>query len=963
MRVTSGSRGLRRTLATLVALGVGATVLGIPPGSQPWGDAASAAARVDGSTEATAAASCWEIKQEFPRAKSGVYWLSTPEMVGPEQFYCDQEREGGGWVLIGRGREGWSAANAGVGEVAEVRSAVTGPSAFSPRQLSSETIGELLGGQRVDQLQDGVRLVRAKNQGGTSWQEASFTFATPRGDWSWQFENDQRVRSFTIDGRTRSGGVTRDFGSDSSYRRVSSTTGATQGWQGGFGFGRLVRGNPSDSSYLWSKDTRSGYARPFTQVYLRPKLKSGDLFAPIPDSGTPARTGTTVVDSLALPQPWSVTGLGAGPQSLEGFNEAAAFTESGGRVFVGGNFTAVQRTAAGAGKADQRYLAAFDRDSGEWDPAFRPRFDNAIRALAELPGGRVAVGGYFTRVNDERHQGLVVLDAVTGEIDRQFTGRLVNRLSGGVPIVRALDVQGDWLYVAGSFTHGLGGTVANEQYMRAAGRFSVHDGTPDHTWNPELNGTVVSIDASEREDRVYLAGYFTASRGRTANKAAAVTAVGNDLFTWRPQYSASNRSGYQQAVLEVGDRVWLAGSEHSLFSFSRDDFTRLSGSIGLPGGDFQALAAAGDAVYGGCHCFGDQYEGAFTWPNVGSAWSEVNPIWGTGAWDAATGERITGFNGSFSNYRGAGSWALFVDSAGTLWQGGDYSHSTDARYAKQWSSGFTRQPLRDSQAPSTPARFGIERAGDELVFRWDASSDDRGVKAYQLLREDRVLATVTGTEATLPAEEPDARYFVRAIDARGNASASTAATRVGEATEPDPESPEPLPVIDAGSEWSFAFSAKPLPADWAAPGFDDSAWDRGPAPFGWGHADIATKLEADTPKPLVSVYRKTFEIEDAAAVSQLRLTTRADDGIVVYVNGAEVGRANVSDPLAGHGSYADSSPNAQAALAHPVVIDVPAEQLRSGANTIAVSVHSGYRLTSSHSFELEAVAVPRATRG
>ena len=27
--------------------------------------------------------------------------------------------------------------------------------------------------------------------------------------------------------------------------------------------------------------------------------------------------------------------------------------------------------------------------------------------------------------------------------------------------------------------------------------------------------------------------------------------------------------GYQQAVAEVGDRVWLAGSEHMLFSYDR----------------------------------------------------------------------------------------------------------------------------------------------------------------------------------------------------------------------------------------------------------------------------------------------------------------------------------------------------------------------------------------------------------
>lgn len=69
----------------------------------------------DGLTELTAAASCWEIKQNDSDADDGVYWLLTPAMTQAEQFYCDQTRNGGGWVLVGRGREGWATATAGSG--------------------------------------------------------------------------------------------------------------------------------------------------------------------------------------------------------------------------------------------------------------------------------------------------------------------------------------------------------------------------------------------------------------------------------------------------------------------------------------------------------------------------------------------------------------------------------------------------------------------------------------------------------------------------------------------------------------------------------------------------------------------------------------------------------------------------------------------------------------------------------
>ena len=41
----------------------------------------------DGLSEATAAASCWEIKQNDPRSADGTYWLQTSTMEAPGQFF------------------------------------------------------------------------------------------------------------------------------------------------------------------------------------------------------------------------------------------------------------------------------------------------------------------------------------------------------------------------------------------------------------------------------------------------------------------------------------------------------------------------------------------------------------------------------------------------------------------------------------------------------------------------------------------------------------------------------------------------------------------------------------------------------------------------------------------------------------------------------------------------------------
>jgi hypothetical protein len=916
--------------------------------------ASTSSAPADGLSEATAAASCWEIKQSDPQSADGVYWLKTPAMVEADQFYCDQTRAGGGWVLVGRGREGWATATVGSGTSEQVRSVVTGPAAFTPRQLPGATIDELNNDQPISSLPDGIRLVRATNQAGTTWQNVTFKLSSPRTTWTWMFNNQQRVGTYVMDGTSRSGGNTPNFGADNYYQRVRTITGSTEGWAMGFGFGSNIKAVNNSTSYLWAKDSNTGYARPFTQVFIRPKLLSTDLDTAIPQSGTSAVVASpSVVDSFAQTQNWGVAGLGAGPSSIEGSVEVSAFAEVGSNVYVGGNFTSVQKTASGGSAQAQSYLAAFQRDTTEFIPTFRPTFNNQVKALAALPGGRLAVGGYFTQVNGQAYAGLVVLDATTGQIDASFTGRLINALSGGVPVVRTLSVQGGWLYVAGSFTHSTGGTITNQVYTRGAARFAIADGTPDGSWNPEFDATVMSIDASPHGDRVYAAGFFSQSQSQPAGKAAAVsTAAGAALIPWNVLYT-STKANYQQAVLEVGDRVWLGGSEHSLVSYSRDTLAMLHSSVGETGGDFQALATDGKAVYGGCHCFWTNYEGSTTWPNIGTTWTSADAIYGSGAWSATTGDRIPSFNGSFNTSGGAGSWALFVDSTGTLWQGGDWSYSTRPGYIRQWSGGFVRHAQVDTTPPSTPTNLTATSSADGVTLNWGASTDDRAVTGYQVLRQDRVVATVTGTTATLPPAASDALYFARAIDAASNASASTAGVT---ATAP-PAQPATSNLISTGSDWSYVYDATGPSGDWTATGYDSSSWQTGAAPLGWGQATLGTTLTTTvTPKPLTSFYRRSFQIPDASKIASVQVTTRADDGIILYVNGTEVMRKNVDPGPDGVNVYANAAVSASSALANPVVVTVPGYLFTTGNNVISASVHSNYRSTPSHSFELEAVA-------
>ena len=60
-----------------------------------------------GLSSAEAASSAEEIKQNYPSATDGVYWINLPN-VGPTQVYClmDNAYDGGGWMLAMKATQG-----------------------------------------------------------------------------------------------------------------------------------------------------------------------------------------------------------------------------------------------------------------------------------------------------------------------------------------------------------------------------------------------------------------------------------------------------------------------------------------------------------------------------------------------------------------------------------------------------------------------------------------------------------------------------------------------------------------------------------------------------------------------------------------------------------------------------------------------------------------------------------------
>lgn len=759
---------------------------------------AHAAAAFDGSSPERAAASCWEVRQTDPGATSGRYWLLTPQLQAPARFYCDQITDGGGWVLVGRGRNSWVESGDGRGTTAAVASPSSGPAAFSAKQLSNQTIDALLGGKRVDALTDGIRLRRSTNQAGTTSQEVRFRLRS-RDRWTWAFPAGPSaglaVSSYSVDGITSTKAqTTRDMTLTTDTQRVFTFSTSLNNYVRGFSYGKNgPTGSTSASSHLYS--TVGGhFASPFTQMYLRPRLTTASVsYRAVPDSGTAAQAAPAIPESEALPSPWGVTGLGKGG-SLYYATEVSAFAQIGRRIFVGGNFTRV-RNRDGSKVYKQPYLAAFDATTGAWISSFRPRFNNQVKALAALPNGRLAVGGQFTTLAGRTATNLVVLNPRTGAKYAKFTAKLGQTTPGAKKWVRTLDVSGSYLYVGGGFTSYSGGTRTSTASFRNIVRVNAATGTADLGWRPNLGSgailstgkrssasSVLSLDVSG--GTVYAAGQFQqAYVGRGDNRAtvakvgaAAISTKAPARFTrWSPTYSTTTkRNQYQQAVARVGSRVWLGGSQHNLFSYVRSTLKLASTNITLSGGDIQAITSGRGIVYASCHCEFWNYSGTARFdPPQAAGFTQVDRINYVGAWNASSGAYYPAFAPTSKTRHGEGPWALLSATDGTLWSGGDYVSVTGRGGTKQWTGGFARFALRPHTPPAAPRGLTVTLSGSSAHVSWTASST-REV-AYEVIRNNRVvgIAAAGATSAVISGSSPGDRWFVRASDGRGNRSAST----------------------------------------------------------------------------------------------------------------------------------------------------------------------------------------------
>ena len=777
-----------RSVIAALALVLVTSALSVAPGAPSRRAEAVGPVHGDGRSFSTPAGSCWAIRQSFPRSPSGVYWLRTRSMPAPDRFYCEMSHDGGGWVLIGRGRNGWTFDQAGQGDPAALRERPAGPAAYPPAALDARVIDQLLDGGPVRGLVDGVRILRAARVSGRGNQSLTWRFHD-LGAWSWAFDGGHRLRSATVDGVTWTGGNTRDSrtpvdgqvgpgpGAVNDARRwITSEVDGTDSDQQGFAFGRTVAGSRSPSARIWAPSDGAPYGIPFTRVLIRPRIPTPPA-TPIPNSGLPAVTGPTGLSPVTLPLLGGVVG-----ERTEGDTEplvnapVLAIAQRGNTMFVGGKFAHTQR-GAGAPLEPQSYLAAFDRATGAWIDTFRPRLDGPVWDMVVAPSGLV-IAGQFTTVDGTPQAGLAVLDPVSGALRPGLVPsvRLVCRAEvecAERPLVRSLDLEGDRLYIGGNFSRVV--DRVRSRHLTNVARIDTTTWLADPAWRPTVDLPVYDLDATPA--RVHLVGVFETLNGVGVPGSGVVDAqVGRNAPGHRPAVpttTARDRQ-YPQSVLVVGSDVWQGGSEHNVQVYRGSDNTLLRGWItARRGGDSQAIATDGTQVAVGSHANAHIFTDTVAWPTL-RGFSRVDQARWITVFDAATREHRRDFVPDVRTWNSEGAWEVFFDTAGCLWAGGDFRAGTPIDGERRYAAGFVKMCRRDSTAPTTPTDLRVTSSAGGRTLTWSPSTDDRTrTLRYEVLRHDRVVAVVNTTSWVDTSTDTTARYFVRALDPSGNRSATT----------------------------------------------------------------------------------------------------------------------------------------------------------------------------------------------
>ena len=162
-------------------------------------------------------------------------------------------------------------------------------------------------------------------------------------------------------------------------------------------------------------------------------------------------------------------------------------------------------------------------------------------------------------------------------------------------------------------------------------------------------------------------------------------------------------------------------------------------------------------------------------------------------------------------------------------------------------------------------------------------------------------------------------------------------------------------LVPSGAIWKYLDNGSNQGTGWRAPSFNDFSWASGPAELGYGDSDEMTIVSfgPDANNKYVTTYfRHVFNVPDPSSFGGLALDVLRDDGMVVYINGAEVVRDNMPTGTISYNTFATTALGAPQEATF-FRYNIPATSLVAGANVIAVEIHQANATSSDLSFNLQ----------
>lgn len=179
--------------------------------------------------------------------------------------------------------------------------------------------------------------------------------------------------------------------------------------------------------------------------------------------------------------------------------------------------------------------------------------------------------------------------------------------------------------------------------------------------------------------------------------------------------------------------------------------------------------------------------------------------------------------------------------------------------------------------------------------------------------------------------------------------------------------PQELPktFIERDASWYY-YDSGFLSDDWYKSPID-MTWKKGQSPFGYNIDSISTKLDygADKQKKrLVYYFKKPVVINRPELEIAYVLNIRRDDGVIVYINGKEVGRQNIfpkseSDNGKDVEKVIEVVKGTKESTYNPMLLN--SSNFKNGLNIISVSLHQIKGNSSDVVFALELKSVNTLT--